>query len=92
VSFSFSAGGSLEETLASLNSNKHDNMSDDGKLILGLVVNYLKDAPAEISGRPIPYSVSASGHRGSGTPSLNIMISAPYSNPSMIPNSSAGGI
>jgi hypothetical protein len=92
VSFSFSASGTLEETVASLKSETNAHMSEDGQDALQLILGFLEDAPSDVNGKVIPYSVSASGHRGTGpnpgTPSLNIQVFAPYVNPS----ASAGGV
>lgn len=76
MSFSFSAGGTLEETKSSLAT---ELSTEDGERTRQLVLSFLEDAPAASAhdGTLLRYSVSAYGHHGGAgsEPSLSVSLS-----------------
>ena len=75
MSFSFSAGGSLDETLSSLNKDM-SGMSSDGKKVRELVLSFLEDSAKDAR---IRYTVAASGHHApDGLPYLSVTITSAW--------------
>lgn len=85
MSFSFTAGGTLEETKASLNSDSLAHMSGDGERTRQLVLSFLENVPeAGGDGTPLRFDVSAYGHHndaGGSLPSLSITLTCKYVQP-----------
>lgn len=73
MSFSISAQGTKEQVMHSL---QYQNVAGTlGAGTLRLLAETMADAPAEVDGRPLRYSISASGHAdraGYSSPYLSI--------------------
>lgn len=64
MSFSFTAAGTREECIKSLNDSSHHELSSDGQLARGFVLGFLADAPASASMiPPFRYEIDGHGHR-----------------------------
>jgi hypothetical protein len=82
MSFSFSAGGTRDETLASLAAAA---LSDDGVRTRDLIVSFMEDAPDTQAGVRLRYQVQAYGHGSGGWPALMVSLSC------QAPGQPAGG-
>lgn len=76
MSFSFSAAGTRDETLASLaDETKTGRLSEDGGKVRDLIAGFIGDGLDEWNGKTLRYEVSANGHHAANsTPSLNIRL------------------
>jgi hypothetical protein len=81
MSFSFTAGGTRDQTIASLDAVAA--LTDDGVAVRDLVRGFIADGPggddAASGGAQLRYDVHAWGHHApGGVPSLNVSLTCGY--------------
>jgi hypothetical protein len=80
MSFSFSAGGTRSETLASLAKATHP-ASHAPQQLVDLLIDMVGSGPevGAVDGREVVYSVSAYGHKQAGSlPTLSVSLGCSY--------------